>query len=430
MNVIDRMRAEWNHRATKDAHFYVAFGRQNQSEEDFLATAAEVVPVFEREFVRLRPAMPSERRALEIGCGPGRLMLPMSRHFGEIHGVDVSEEMAALARTRLADVPGAQVHVTSGADLGVLADAYFDFVYSYIVFQHIPSREIVLNYLREARRVLKPGGVLCCQIRGVAPPESEMRRETETWTGCYFDGAEIERFAREQSFPLVAISGLETQYMWTTFRTPLSGLQPYLSDRITVKAITAADGPEPHIPARGPGAAVSLWIDGMPESASLADCTIVFGKHEQTGCYLSPISDVGGCQLNARLPFEITPGEYEVRLKVGGESVASVHRITVVAPLAMTPRVVLVTDGINLTSRNLVESGGAKVFIANVARPAEVALTIAGKSPQYLNRRCEDPITSTWEFSFHLASKTPPGRHMLKVWADGCELPPIELEVM
>src|SRR5580700_7272484 len=107
VGVLDQMRAEWNRRASKDAHFYVAFGRQNQAEEDFLASAAEVVPTFEKEFARLPPGSASERRALEIGCGPGRLMIPMSRHFGEIHGVDISEEMIELARQRLKDLPNA-----------------------------------------------------------------------------------------------------------------------------------------------------------------------------------------------------------------------------------------------------------------------------------------------------------------------------------
>ena len=46
-------------------------------------------------------------RALEIGCGPGRLMRPMSRHFVEIHGVDVSDEMIALAKEKLRDIPNA-----------------------------------------------------------------------------------------------------------------------------------------------------------------------------------------------------------------------------------------------------------------------------------------------------------------------------------
>jgi SAM-dependent methyltransferase len=424
------MRAEWNRRAGKDAHFYVAFGRQNQAEEDFLASAAEVMPMFEREFARLPPAPASERRALEIGCGPGRLMIPMSRYFGEIHGVDVSDEMATLARQRLREVPNAHVHATSGEGLGLFPDSHFDFVYSYIVFQHIPGREIVLNYLREAQRVLKPGGILCCQIRGAAPLASELSRESETWTGCHFNAGEMAQFAREQAFPLVAISGLDTQYMWTTFRKPLAGSEPYLPGRVVVKAITAANGPEPRIPARGPDAAVSLWIDGMPESASLADCPVWFNNREQLGCYLSPVSESGGCQLNARLPDGLPPGEYEVQLRAGGGPIPAAYSVTVTAPPPRTPRVLSVTDGINITSRYRVETGGAKVVIEDVDRPAEVSFRVAGRAPEFVQYECKDPITSTYEFAFHLAHKTPRGRQRLDVRVDGRETGPFDLEVV
>ena len=52
--------------------------------------------------------------ALEIGCGPGRLMRPLSRHFAEIHGVDVSDEMIRLAQERLRDTPNAHAHHSVG----------------------------------------------------------------------------------------------------------------------------------------------------------------------------------------------------------------------------------------------------------------------------------------------------------------------------
>jgi SAM-dependent methyltransferase len=431
VNVLDRMRAEWNSRARKDAHFYVAFKSQNQAEEGFLASAAENMPMFEREFPRLPPAPASERRALEIGCGPGRLMMPMSRHFGELHGVDVAEEMASLARQRLRDVPNAHVHVTSGADLGIFADAYFDFIYSYTVFQHIPSREIVLNYLRESQRVLKPGGVLCCQLRGMPPLDTEMSRETETWTGCYFNAGEIAQFAKEQAFPLVEISGLDTQYMWTTFRKPRAEAAPYEPARVMVKAVTSASGPEPRVPARGREAAVSIWIEGMPDSVSLADCAVWFGEREQPGCYLSPISqNGGGCQMNARLPPGLPPGEYEVLLKVHDQPVPAAQRITVTAAPPWTPRVLLVTDGIDLTAHYRVDSGAAKVVIEDVPRDAPVSFTVGGQPSGWLTRECRDSITSTWEFTFHLAQRTPRGRQPLKARVDGIELPPAEVDVV
>ena len=110
--VNDRMRSDWNERAREDPHYYVAFGGRDQDEEGFLATAADVLRLLEGELPRLailgrdrEGAVLKYGRALEIGCGPGRLMKPLSRHFGEIHGVDVSDEMIRLARRALARHP-------------------------------------------------------------------------------------------------------------------------------------------------------------------------------------------------------------------------------------------------------------------------------------------------------------------------------------
>src|SRR3954452_4562098 len=125
--VLDRMRSDWNQRASEDAYYYVAFGRREQGVEEFFATAADVVKNLTAEFRRL----PSRGAALEIGCGPGRLMRPMSRHFDEVHGVDVSDEMIRLAREKLRHTPNAFPHQTSGSDLALFPDEHFDFIYSY-----------------------------------------------------------------------------------------------------------------------------------------------------------------------------------------------------------------------------------------------------------------------------------------------------------
>ena len=92
MSVAESMREDWNRRAREDANYYVAFGRKNQSEDEFLATANEAAAIFESLLFRLPVTDKENRRALEIGCGPGRLMIPMSKHFAEIHvGRDLQE---------------------------------------------------------------------------------------------------------------------------------------------------------------------------------------------------------------------------------------------------------------------------------------------------------------------------------------------------
>lgn len=227
-NVRSRMKEDWNRRAIEDASYYVAFGRRDQDEEEFFATAREVVLSLEAEMRRLAPITnPRSRRALEIGCGPGRLMKPLSRYFGEIHGVDVSDEMIRLAREKLAGIPHAHAHASSGADLAAFADGSFDFVYSYAVFQHIPDREVVFSYLREAHRVMKDGAVFRGQFNGLP----DTARVYDTWSGARIQAAEVAKFAAEHDFQLLALDGASTQYLWTTWRKRPAGWRRSLRER-------------------------------------------------------------------------------------------------------------------------------------------------------------------------------------------------------
>src|SRR5580692_5838179 len=222
-NVLERMRADWNARAGEDANYYVAFGRREQEEAEFFSTGADVVRGLELDLKRLG----GRDAALEIGCGPGRLLRPMSRHFKEIHGVDVSDAMIKLARERLAGTPNAFPHHSSGSDLKLFPDEKFDYVYSYAVFQHIPSGDVVFQYLREARRVLKTGGILRCQVNGLPPTA----KQYDTWAGVRIAPEEITQFALAHDFQLLALEMIDTQYMWITCRKRPAGWVKSLAGR-------------------------------------------------------------------------------------------------------------------------------------------------------------------------------------------------------
>jgi SAM-dependent methyltransferase len=92
--------------------------------------------------------------------------------FGQVDAVDVSAEMVAQARDNLSPLSNVRIHETNGLDLGPFADGTFDLCFSYIVFQHLPSFEIVSGYMREAARVLKPGGTFLFQANN-APPDRD-----------------------------------------------------------------------------------------------------------------------------------------------------------------------------------------------------------------------------------------------------------------
>src|SRR5438045_3007140 len=192
-SVTHQMRADWNERAREDAHYYVAFGARDQDESAFNATAFEAIRAIESELKWFPPGRDTRAMtALEIGCGPGRLMKPLSRHFGHIYGIDVSDEMIRIARDRLEGVPNATVEATNGATLSRFPDQSIDFIYSYAVFQHIPSREVVLSYMREATRVLRPGGIFRAQFNGLPHDAAP-----DTWSGVTFSAADLKTFTTE-----------------------------------------------------------------------------------------------------------------------------------------------------------------------------------------------------------------------------------------
>lgn len=111
--------------------------------------------------------------AVEIGAGVGRLVVPMAGVFGQVVGVDICPKMVDLSKEYIPKSVQhlARVVLTDGKTLD-FQDNAVDFVYSVICFQHIPTREMIQQYLRESYRILRPGGVLRVQTM-VGTPEKE-----------------------------------------------------------------------------------------------------------------------------------------------------------------------------------------------------------------------------------------------------------------
>lgn len=118
----------------------------------------------------LAPLLGPDTRLLEIGCGIGRVLQHVAARCGEVHGLDVSAEMIEQARARLAHLPNVHLHVGNGYDLGDFADDSLDVVFCSLVLQHMP-KTTAYNYLAEARRVLRPDGVLRIQVPNLLQEE-------------------------------------------------------------------------------------------------------------------------------------------------------------------------------------------------------------------------------------------------------------------
>lgn len=97
--------------------------------------------------------IPGER-VLDLGCGNGRFFEFFRGKNIDYFGVDSSESLIAIAKNKY---PEARFQVVDALNLPFPND-YFDKVYSIAVLHHIPSDELRSQFLREAKRVLKPGG--------------------------------------------------------------------------------------------------------------------------------------------------------------------------------------------------------------------------------------------------------------------------------
>jgi SAM-dependent methyltransferase len=120
---------------------------------------------------RLLPLVGPESRVLNIGCGIGRVERYLAPHVGELWGVDISGEMIARARARLAESPNVQLRELAAREfLSFFDSSSFDLVFSFLVLQHLEKEDAYL-YLEDAWRILKPGGRLSVQFPNLLSPE-------------------------------------------------------------------------------------------------------------------------------------------------------------------------------------------------------------------------------------------------------------------
>jgi cyclopropane fatty-acyl-phospholipid synthase-like methyltransferase len=194
-------------------------GEHFARDEDFLQSGTREADRLVREL-----GLSRDSRLLEIGCGPGRLVIGILRRVGDLamyRGLDVDaaairwckrhiESAHPNFRFELLDLANPRYNPTgTQMDDGFrleLDDCSFDFVYLYSVFSHLLAEDVRV-YLREFRRVLVNDGRVFLtafveeEVADVSVNPQGYRRE---WTGplhCVrYDRAFFERLVGEAGF--------------------------------------------------------------------------------------------------------------------------------------------------------------------------------------------------------------------------------------
>jgi len=232
------MREFWDEKARENAMYYISSYRayDQQDPEEFWKWGAILG---ERFLDESGIEFSGEESVLEIGCGMGRMSRYFATRFRQVNGVDVSAEMIQLGRGALGDMNNITLDVGTGADLTLYRSEQFDFVFSYIVFQHIPDPAITENYLREAGRVLKPGGNFYFQLnttrtslrerlgaikrrvlgsRGArssgVPVAGPSGLDDPAWVGSRGTVSRVCRVLRDAGMEVISVKGEGSQYTW------------------------------------------------------------------------------------------------------------------------------------------------------------------------------------------------------------------------
>ena len=173
----DLQRQEWDDLAAFDPWSAILRDparREKWQLDEFLATG-------ERDAERALAAARSHglphrhSRALDFGCGVGRVSVALASRFDEVLGMDISPTMVERARVIGASIPNCRFVVGAEPELRELPSEHFDFVVALLVLQHLRSASEVDRHVAELTRGLARGGALVLQVPSRLPPRRRIQ---------------------------------------------------------------------------------------------------------------------------------------------------------------------------------------------------------------------------------------------------------------
>jgi cyclopropane fatty-acyl-phospholipid synthase-like methyltransferase len=149
--------AKWELFARNDPFWYIC-SKKYKSLDDFWNTGKNQAKEI---LYDIRGLLYNYNMCIEIGCGIGRLLFPMSSYFKECLGIDISETMLNLLEKY------SKEYGLNGKIKGCRAGkcpCKADFIYSVWCFQHIESLDIIERYIKFISESLRERGVAYLQF--------------------------------------------------------------------------------------------------------------------------------------------------------------------------------------------------------------------------------------------------------------------------
>lgn len=141
-----------------DNGFFTWFDHAKDKEDAFARGDWDFIHHIYRPCVKFITT-PENKIALEIGHGGGRILAAACHSFKTVIGIDIHDNNAKVEdELRKRGITNFRLIKTGGLDIP-LEDESVDFIYSFIVLQHVEKYKIFENYLKESYRLLKTNGI-------------------------------------------------------------------------------------------------------------------------------------------------------------------------------------------------------------------------------------------------------------------------------
>jgi len=159
------LQRNWDEMGRRNPFTAVLTTRMRWDVEEFFETGRREIECLIRDIGTLDASFP-RGRALDFGCGVGRLTQPLAAYYDEVVGVDIAPSMIDKADELNRHGERCRYVLNGEDNLRVFPDCYFDLIYSNITLQHVKPVH-ALNYVKDFLRTLSSRGVLVFHMPSV-----------------------------------------------------------------------------------------------------------------------------------------------------------------------------------------------------------------------------------------------------------------------
>jgi hypothetical protein len=195
--------------------------------------------------------------------------------------------------------------------------------------------------------------------------------------------------------------------------------------------VIGADDRRGIIAAEGPMGFLSVYLRDLPLSfCDVTELSIDISGRVEPANYVGGYDRKGRRQINAFVPQGVSVGAAELVLKWRNQPISKAYPVRVVPAPVAEPRVVALTDGVELSRANVVVCGWAKLWLADITDPNQLQIAIGGVAAPEVTSVCENKRERRYQVNVRIPDTIDSGTVTLQAKVGAVDLPAVEFTVI